>query len=310
MDIIGFINSNWDKIIWGVLFFIDTVYLFSYGIIENWQQQRAKRGIIRIEEINVPINYRVNNKMIHIVNCIKLFLLSTIITGSIFLIYIGTTSVKFDSIIAFITTAMALFAIVFAFVEAPIDREEFKREKKYEYLLIIFGRIKAKLINRIVDREYYNIRKKNKKYLMKWTKKNDVKIVALVNRLNKDLFMKRIPSDVTDEALQELKSSLRPIAESYFKEDGELYERLESLFDEDLIKTGMRICDINEYLIKHELLCSDLDKVKIEKELKKNLKSDDNKPKTKPKQSDLDILTNLLIKIMDTDNSTDNSKVI
>lgn len=307
MGTIEFIKENWDKFIWMILFLISDFYLYYYGIIDNWQKERAKKGIIRLEEINVPFNFRVNNKLINIKNCIKLFLLSTAITFIIFLIYISTTSVKFNSIPAFTTTSIALFVIVSAFVESPIDDEEFKKEKKYEYIFIIFGRIKSRLLSRIVDCEYYSIRKKNKKYLMKWINEKDVKIVALVNKLNKDLFMKKLPGNITEETLQELKNSLLPIAESYIKEDGELYDRLEMLFDEDLIKIGMRICDINEYLIKHKTLCSTLDKSKLEKELKKLLQTNSSNGKgRKPKQGNLSVLKKLITDIMESDN-IDNS---
>ena len=241
-------------IIWAIIYFIGTAYVYCYGIAKALKEVRQKKGLI--SKNNEEVYYK-DRKIFtwktHLGSYIEMtFWTSIIVLGSVAIFYKGA-SLDFNDIPGVIISSIYALLSFNIFTDAPIDEEELEgKDSLLKWLVKQFGILKRFIVERVADKEYNKLKKKNINLIKKWCQNDKIKVASLVEKLNNKTFINMMPSCISDESKEELICSCKFIGEVFLDNYQDLYTELKTLFNQNLLELGVNICDITIYLHDHE----------------------------------------------------------
>lgn len=243
-----------EYIIWIITYLMGTWYVYSYGMKKALKEIRLKNGLM------TPTNEEIYDKEIGILRkrdffgsfCEIIFWTSFIVLGVIAIFY-KCASLDFNDLAGIIMSLIFVIITLTAFIDSPIDEEEFEGKSKLEILGKLFTFIKGRILERVASKELNKLKRKNKKLIKMWFRNDDKrKMASLVEKLNNNTFLKLLPSDISEASKEELQVNCKSIAEVFLENYQDLYIELKILFNQNLLDLGINICDISIYLYEHD----------------------------------------------------------
>lgn len=264
-----------DLIVWILLYLFGTSYLYSYGIKGDWQDLRKKKGLVSSDIKNPPgLGQKcVFGKINYTKECCKLFISTSFLSFIIMMsFYTGTSTKTFDNVIGFCNTFLSLLFVYFVFAGVPVDKQAFSdAEKAYSKFLSIISIIKSVFLTQIVDSEYERYQQMIKLKIREWHDKDDVKLGALILRIDSDFFNKMLPKD-TEMSVQEMMRDYSYRILVLYKENNiTLIDELINVFDKQMINYGAKVIDLAEFIINLESACVRMDKKQIDQKVEKHI---------------------------------------
>ncbi|MEG0843018.1 MAG: hypothetical protein RSD22_09805 [Romboutsia sp.] len=252
-------------------------------IKDEWQKQRAKKGLI----INVDSDYPsikdkcVFNKFSFSTVYRRLWMNSAFLSLIVFsIVFLTTTSYDLTNPINLVKICVQTLLIYSVFLNLGIDEYVFSSnndDNKVSFLKIIiqpFNAIKNKLIQRVVNYEYTHLNKNINNTLNEWfgdrEAKND-RIGVFIIRL--DRLVKKNKNSEVDDGLISLYEDLLYNLYTNYKDDNEIYimDDLINIVPDFLIdKLGISIYELSQYISRQAE--SNMSRKKIKEEINKNIK--------------------------------------
>lgn len=266
-----------DYIIWFSFYIFGTIYLYYFGIKNDWQELRIKQGLVKCNSKNPP---RLTQKCIFEImsyntKCIKLFsgtaFLSLLIIVSF---YVGSSNRSFNNLLGGCTTFLSVVFIYSLFAGAPIDNPlmlQGKDEKAYTKMLNIISYIKKHLIKSLNNAEYEHYQNTITSKIKGWYEKDDIKLGALIIRIDSDFFNEMLPKEIDIGIKEMMKDASFNILNLYNEEDITLLDKLIKLFEDEMLEHGTKIIDLAEFINNHESASKRIKKAEIKQCIEKHI---------------------------------------
>lgn len=274
-----------EYVVWAITYLMGTWYVYSYGMKKALKEIRLKKGLMTStnEEIYDKETGIFGKKDFIGSFCEIIFWTSIIVLGVIAIFY-KCASLDFNDLAGIIMSLILVIITLTAFIDSPINEEEFQGKSKLEVLSKFFTFIKGRILERVASNELNKLKRKNKKLIKIWFSNDDKrKMASLIEKLNNKTFLKLLPSDISEESKEELQVSCKYIAEVFLENYQDLYIELKILFNQNLLDLGVNICDISIYLHHHDeyLINENLNRIKTRISSKVKVKKTKSKKTTK-----------------------------
>ena len=289
---------NISLIIWLIFGFLGTLYLYHIGIKKDWQDYRIKKGLVR-HNVNSPPSYNekcIFCKEIYKKPCIVFMFLSAFIAASIIgIFYIAAPSKKFLNIEGIVITMLGLWFIFSIFTGAPMPNDKLSEEqqsKLYIKVLNLTSILKGFIVEKYVNYEYEFIMNTIKSKITSWYEQRNTNtnhLGALIIRMHSSFFNKILPDNCSEGIKELLSETSLNILNLYAKDDAILYDELIRLFEFDMIKYGVKIIDLAEFINNEEILGKSITCLQINQYLQDNLSKTTSRGLKKKTLSDIGV---------------------
>jgi len=274
----SFITSYYYFIIWLIFYLAGTIYIYSCGTKNIWQEMRVAHGLVEPDLSKVPPIYRTRTifgDLVFLRICFFLFFRTCVISAVILALFY-TTSVdkKFVNMTSYLTTTLSLLYFYSLFVMSPSESQikEFYNNNSSQFKVHLWLSNCINLFSKIgiqksisMEQNYY--RKKIKSKIRTWYNSDGKELGVLVIRLH-ELYSDFLPEEMQMDKKEYLREQALNILFLYANKDTHaIYDKIVN-FIELMLKCNVKYYKICEFFDAHEMISNKTSKRKIEEHIK------------------------------------------